>query len=50
LKLREHWQMVQQYSHQVDIVVVLLLLAGAIWFYRSRRQRPAADALPRRRG
>jgi membrane protein DedA with SNARE-associated domain len=50
LKLREHWDVVQQYSHQVDIVVVLLLVAGAVWFYYSRRQRMAADALPRRRG
>lgn len=34
--LREHWSVVQTYSHQVDIVVVLALLAGAAWFVRAR--------------
>ena len=46
LKLREHWHVVQQYSHQVDIVVVVMLIAGAVWFYYSRRQRAAVDSLP----
>jgi membrane protein DedA with SNARE-associated domain len=36
MKLREHWHLVQQYSHLADIeIVVGLLLAGA-WFVRSR--------------
>ncbi len=36
MKLREHWTVVQTYSHQVDIVVVLALAAGVAWFIRSR--------------
>ncbi|MFO1497447.1 MAG: DedA family protein [Verrucomicrobiota bacterium] len=40
-KLREHWHVVQKYSHQVDIGIVLLLVLGAVWFVRSRlRRRP----------
>jgi membrane protein DedA with SNARE-associated domain len=50
MKLREHWEVVQQYSHQVDIVVLVLLVAAAGWFFYSRRQRPAEDAMPTRRG
>jgi len=46
LKLREHWTVVQQYSHQVDIAVLVMLVAGAVWFFYSRRQRTAADTLP----
>lgn len=36
MKLREHWTLVQTYSHQVDIVVVLVLLAGGTWFVKAR--------------
>ncbi len=36
MKLREHWKIVQKYSHQADVVVILLLLAGVIWFLRQR--------------
>lgn len=36
MKLREHWSLVQTYSHQVDIMVVLLILAGMAWFARAR--------------
>jgi membrane protein DedA with SNARE-associated domain len=36
MKLREHWHIVQRYSHQVDIVVVVLLLVGCAWFARAR--------------
>jgi membrane protein DedA with SNARE-associated domain len=36
MKLREHWGLVQKYSHQVDIVVVLGLLGAVAWFARSR--------------
>jgi membrane protein DedA with SNARE-associated domain len=39
MMLREHWHLVQRYSHQVDVVVVLLLLGGAAWFVRSRLRR-----------
>lgn len=36
MRLREHWTMVQKYSHQVDIVIVALILIGMAWFLRSR--------------
>jgi membrane protein DedA with SNARE-associated domain len=46
LKLREHWDVVQQYSHQVDIVVLVLLIGGAVWFFYSRRRRVAVNSFP----
>jgi membrane protein DedA with SNARE-associated domain len=39
MKLREHWTIVQTYSHEVDLVVAILLLAGAAWFARSRLRK-----------
>lgn len=36
MKLRDHWNVVQKYSHQVDIVIVLLLLVAGIWFVKAR--------------
>lgn len=39
LKLRENWALVQKYSHQVDIIVLLLLLALIGWFVYSRLKR-----------
>lgn len=36
MRLREHWTMVQKYSHQVDIVIVVLAVIGIGWFIRSR--------------
>lgn len=36
MKLREHWNVVQQYSHEADIVVVLVLVLAAGWFLRAR--------------
>jgi membrane protein DedA with SNARE-associated domain len=36
MKLREHWNVVQKYSHQADLAIVVVLLAGAAWFVRSR--------------
>ena len=41
MRLREHWNVVQKYSHQADIVIVLLLIIGCVWFVRSRLKRPA---------
>ena len=35
--LREKWDLVQRYSHQVDIVVVAVLIVGLAFFVRSRR-------------
>ena len=42
LKLREHWPVVQRYSHQIDIVVVILLAAAAAWWIYTRRARLSA--------
>ena len=39
IKLRENWTLVQNYSHQVDIVVLLLLAALVGWFIHSRLKR-----------
>jgi membrane protein DedA with SNARE-associated domain len=39
MKLREHWQVVQKYSHQVDIVIIVLILIGAAWWIRIRWPR-----------
>jgi membrane protein DedA with SNARE-associated domain len=36
MKLRDHWQVVQKYSHQVDIVIVVGLLLAAVWWYKTR--------------
>jgi membrane protein DedA with SNARE-associated domain len=36
LRLREHWPVVQKYSHQVDIVIVVLAVIGLVWFVRNR--------------
>jgi membrane protein DedA with SNARE-associated domain len=38
LKLREHWPLVQRYSHQIDVVVVALLGLGAVWWFVTRRR------------
>ena len=38
MKLRDKWQVVQKYSHQIDIVIVaVILVAGAWWFWSRRR-------------
>lgn len=39
IKLREHWSLVQQYSHQADLVVLALLLTGGGLFVLSRRRK-----------
>jgi len=39
MKLREHWNVVQKYSHQADIVVVAGLVLGLAWFIRGRLKR-----------
>jgi membrane protein DedA with SNARE-associated domain len=36
MRLREHWTVVQKYSHQVDIVIIVLAVVGIGWFVRSR--------------
>ena len=37
MKLRNHWIVVQKYSHQADYVIVAVLIVLAIWFYQKRR-------------
>ncbi len=44
MKLREHWTLVQKYSHQVDIGVVLVLLIAGLWFLQDRLRK---SRLPR---
>ncbi len=39
MKLREKWQILQKYSHQADIVIVALGVAGLAWWYFSRRKQ-----------
>ncbi len=41
--LREHWRVIQTYSHHVDIVVCSALLLGVAYFIRSRYKQKAAD-------
>jgi membrane protein DedA with SNARE-associated domain len=36
MKLREHWPVVQKYSHEVDIVVLIGMVIGVVWFARQR--------------
>ncbi|MGI6656696.1 MAG: DedA family protein [Desulfobulbus sp.] len=42
--LRNHWTVVQKYSHQVDIGIVLLLAVGLVWFIRSRLRMRRSEA------
>jgi len=39
MKLRENWTVVQKYSHQVDIVVVVLSVIALAWFFKLRAKR-----------
>ena len=34
MRLREHWTVVQKYSHQVDIVIIVVAIVGIGWFLR----------------
>ncbi len=36
MKLREHWTIVQKYSHQVDIVVIAGMAVALLIFYKKR--------------
>jgi len=38
MKLGENWRSLGKYFHQFDIVIGVLLVAGAAWFVRSRWQ------------
>jgi membrane protein DedA with SNARE-associated domain len=56
MKLREQWNIVQRYSHQVDYAVLALLVLGIIWFVRQRlaakqpATRPSESSLSPQRG
>jgi len=46
MRLREHWAVVQKYSHQVDIAIVVVAVIGIGWFFRTRlaaRSRRSGD-------
>jgi membrane protein DedA with SNARE-associated domain len=45
MKLRQNWCIVEKYSHEIDIVVVLVLAAGLGWFIWSRLAKRKARAL-----
>lgn len=38
MELRERWELIQQYTHELDLVVALLLLAALAWWIRQRLQ------------
>src|SRR5579885_72597 len=42
MKLRERWELVLQYSQQLDIVMVALMLLAAAWYVRRRLGRNAS--------
>ena len=47
MKLREHWTVVQKYSHQVDIVVLAAIVIVVAYFVRKRlRERKAPNSPP----
>jgi len=41
MKLREHWHIVQRYSHIADLLIVAGLLIAGAWFVRARLRAPA---------
>ncbi|MEI7729235.1 MAG: DedA family protein [Verrucomicrobiota bacterium] len=38
MRLRDNWKVVQKYSHQADIVIVLGLVAAVAWWVMKRRK------------
>ena len=36
MKLRDHWPIVQKYSHKIDIAIVGIILLAAIWWVKVR--------------
>jgi membrane protein DedA with SNARE-associated domain len=37
-RLRDNWHIVQKYSHQVDYVIVALILVAGVWWFWSRKR------------
>jgi membrane protein DedA with SNARE-associated domain len=46
MKLREHWPLVQKYSHQVDIGIAILILIGLVWWVKVRWPQFRGQAAP----
>jgi membrane protein DedA with SNARE-associated domain len=46
MKLRDHWPVVQKYSHQADIVIVVLIVIAAGWWIKVRRPQARAGRAP----
>ena len=38
MKLGENWRVIGKYLHKFDVVIVVLLVAGIVWFIRSHWQ------------
>jgi membrane protein DedA with SNARE-associated domain len=38
IKLREHWNIVQKYSHQIDYAVAAFIMVAIAWFIWQRRK------------
>ena len=45
MKLRDHWKVVQKYSHQADIVIVALGVIAVAWWIYSRRKERHTDSV-----
>jgi membrane protein DedA with SNARE-associated domain len=41
--LRARWHIVQKYSHQIDYVIVALMVAGIVWWFWSRRKTASSN-------
>jgi membrane protein DedA with SNARE-associated domain len=41
LELRQNWKTVQQYSHHIDVAVLVIMVGVVGWFFYSRRQQRA---------
>ena len=44
-KLRQNWTLVQQYSHELDIVAVIVLAIAGLWFVVTHLKRSRAIAI-----
>ena len=42
MKLREHWPVVQKYSHHVDLAIVGVIVIGVVWWIKARLPRAVA--------
>ena len=44
MKLRNNWQAMQKYSHQIDIVIVVAAILAIAWWIHSRLAQRKAQA------